>query len=323
MSTQFASATSGLGVPTVLVLGARGFVGRHVCRNLAACGAKVIGLGHGAFRQEEERAWGLSQWIESDITLASLTAIETPSSPDAVIHCGGSGAVSYSYSNPLDDFKRSVDTTAAVLEWVRCLSTPKPRVVLVSSAAVYGDQGEVDLTEMAARSPMSPYGFHKLAAESLSDSYARFFGVRVSVVRLFSVYGEGLRKQLLWDAMSKFMRGESHFFGTGHELRDWIHVEDAARLLCAAAVMPQGDFEIYNGGHEHATTREVLTQLAQAGETDIEPLFNGHTHVGNPRRLTSSCAHARNQLGWTPQISLTQGLPRYVRWFMSEAGHPA
>ncbi len=304
---------------TALVLGAKGFVGRHTCRALAAANVQVTGLGHGSWSASESSAWGLSRWVEGEIDLASFEALEFDSFPETIIHCGGSGAVSYSYAEPFKDFQRSVDSTAAVLEWVRRSGSASCRVVLSSSAAVYGDQGDVDLTEMATRSPVSPYGFHKLAAENLCDSYARFFGVKVSVVRLFSVYGEGLRKQLLWDALNKFRRGETGFFGTGHELRDWIHVDDAATLLCAAAGPGQADFEIYNGGNEHADTRRVLSQLAVVSSLGRSIEFNGTTHTGNPRRLTSNCMHARRQLGWMPRVVLAEGLARYVAWFEEAA----
>jgi len=303
---------------TALVLGAKGFVGRHASRALAADGVRVTGLGHGAWSEQEALGWGVARWVEGEIDIDALESLGLEAPPDAIIHCGGSGAVSFSYGQPLEDFKRSVDTTAAVLEWVRREQRSPCRLVVVSSAAVYGDQGEVDLTEMATRSPVSPYGFHKLAAESLCDSYARFFGVKVSVVRLFSVYGQGLRKQLLWDAMNKFSRGEDQFFGTGRELRDWIHVDDAARLLAAAAWAPQADFEIINGGHRHADTRTVLERLAASAGLPLRPRFNGETHAGNPRRLTADCGHARRQLGWTPAISLEDGLARYATWFAQE-----
>ena len=302
-------------IKSALVLGAKGFVGRHVCRALAHSGINVTGLGHGHWESEAAATWGLSHWVQGEIDLATLQSLDLRRFPDVLIHCGGSGAVSFSYANPLEDFHRSVDSTAAVLEWVRQSGSTTSRIVAVSSAAVYGDQGDVDLTEMATRSPVSPYGFHKLAAENLCDSYSRFFGIKVSIVRLFSVFGDGLRKQLLWDALHKFARGEAQFFGTGNELRDWIHVEDAAALLCAATSSAQADFEIYNGGNEHADTRQVLSALAAIACPGLSPAFNGLTHTGNPRRLTSNCLHARRQLGWTPKINLAEGLLRYVTWF--------
>lgn len=300
---------------TVVVLGAAGFVGRHVAREMNARGFDVIGIGHGCWSAEEASAWGIGTWIEADIGLPALESTALAEPPQAVIHCGGSSVVSYSYQQPLDDFLRSTYSTAATLEWIRLNCNGQCRLVLVSSAAVYGDRGDTDATESSTTAPISPYGFHKVSAESLCDSYCRFFDTPVSIVRLFSVYGEGLRKQLLWDAMCKFRDCRSEFFGTGNELRDWIHVEDAARLLCAAAMAPQARFEIYNGGHDQATTREVLTQLAQAASPSIVPQFSGEVHKGNPRRLTADCGHAHRLLGWTPQVTLAQGLPRYAEWF--------
>jgi UDP-glucose 4-epimerase len=303
------------GAGQAVVLGAAGFIGRHVCRHLADQGMTVLGLGHGTWDAAEQRRWGISRWLEADIGPDALRLLVRGAEVRAVIHCGGSSAVSRSYSAPREDFQRSVDSTADVLEFARSCAGGAPRVVVASSAAVYGDQGDVDLLETSTRSPISPYGFHKLLAEQLCDSYARFFAVPVSIVRLFSVYGEGLRKQLLWDAANKFDRGDSRFFGTGQELRDWVHVDDAARLLCTAACAPQANFEVYNGGHHKATTHEVLSRLARALGRGIEPGFNGQIHTGNPRRLTSDSGRAMRQLGWSPRITLEEGLSRYVAWF--------
>ena len=300
--------------PFVIVLGAAGFVGRHVCKALSVQGVQVIGLGHGHFSLKEAHFWGIKRWIEDDISLDALNRHLPDVQPAAIINCGGSGAVSYSYTHPYKDFQRAVDSTAAMLEWARLRST-SCRVVLVSSAAVYGDRGDTDATESTVRAPISPYGYHKVYAESLCVSFSHFFNVPVSIVRLFSVYGEGLRKQLLWDAMTKFAQGKYQFFGTGHELRDWIHVEDAARLVSLAATSSRAPYEIYNGAHTHATTRDVLTKLAHAAGVLAEPLFNNETHVGNPRRLTANCGHAQRQLAWTPVVRLEDGLSRYAAWF--------
>lgn len=301
--------------PLVIVTGAAGFVGRHVCRVLARQGCTVAGLGHGHWTEAEWHDWGLSVFVNGDVDLPTLNTLPLERPPMAIVHCAGSSAVSYSYAKPHSDFQRAVHTTAAVLEWQRLNVSKDCRMVLVSSAAIYGDQGDVDLVEGSSHTPISPYGFHKAMAEELCDSYSRFFGLHISIVRLFSVYGEGLRKQLLWDAANKFANGEHRFFGTGHELRDWIHVEDAARLLAAAALKPQRGLEIYNGGHEQLTTSQILTMLAGQFSADIHPEFTGETHSGNPRRLTSNSRHAMDQLHWTPTTSIEAGLRAYAAWF--------
>ena len=305
---------------TVVVLGAAGFIGRHVARALANQGCRVLGVGHGTWTDNEWLKCGLSRWLEADIGLEALDRLTTGETPQCIVHCGGSGALSYSYGSPLADFQRATHSTATVLEWIRLNYAETCRLVLVSSAAVYGDQGDSDATENTVRSPISPYGVHKVLAESLCESYSRFFGISSSIVRLFSVYGEGLRKQLLWDAVNKFRCRQNQFFGTGNELRDWIHVEDAAALLVKAGLSEQSKFEVYNGGFEHATTREVLTRLAVANGHDGAVVFNGETHQGNPRRLTSDCQHTMRLLQWTPNVRLEDGIARYETWFRSQQG---
>ena len=299
----------------VIVTGAHGFIGRHACRTLAAQGFVVRAIGHGRWTQAEARSWGISRWLESDLNFDSLTVAVGDEHPDAVIHCAGSGSVSYAYDAPFEDFQRSVMTVATLLEFVRRRGPKKTRVVITSSAAVYGDQGDVDLAESSTCSPISPYGFNKHAAEDLCRSYARFFGLEITIVRLFSVYGEGLRKQLLWDGANKMIRGEDQFFGTGHELRDWIHVDDAASLLCASAFQPQAKLEIFNGSNAQATTSCVLGLLNALLAGRSTPRFTGETHTGNPRRLTADSSHVRRQLPWAPSVDLETGLRRYADWF--------
>lgn len=302
---------------TAVVLGAAGFVGRHTVRALASRGYRVLGVGHGQWVDAEWRQWGLSGWLEADIGVEALDRVIAGEAPACIVHCGGSGAVSFSYADPFSDFQRATQSTAAALEWIRLNGAGRTRFVLVSSAAVYGDQGDSNATENSVRAPISPYGVHKVAAEALCESYSRFFGVSSSIVRLFSVYGEGLRKQLLWDALNKFSRGEHQFLGTGNELRDWIHVDDAAALLALAGLTLQSTFEVFNGGAVHATTRQLLESLARAYGQVGGIHFNGEVHKGNPRRLTSDCGHTSRLLNWTPQVRLEDGLARYADWFRS------
>src|SRR4051812_38158698 len=217
---------------TMLVTGAYGFVGRHVARAASRAGYAVSGIGHGTWTREEARAWGLQDWRTDDVTLESL--LTYGGTPDVICHCAGSGSVGFSMTHPQQDFSRTVVGTLAVLEFIR-QSSPQTRMVLPSSAGVYGHCETMPISIDTPLRPTSPYGFHKKMAEELCQSYARNFDVRCAIVRLFSVYGVGLRKQLLWDACQKISGNELEFFGTGKETRDWIHVDDAAALLILAA----------------------------------------------------------------------------------------
>jgi UDP-glucose 4-epimerase len=270
-------------------------------------------LGHGAWSQDEWRRWGLSDWRTTDVTLDAL--VTYGGQPDLMVHCAGGASVTQSMAYPYQDFQRTVATTAAVLEYAR-LHAKSARVVLVSSAGVYGDMGPDPIPESATPNPVSPYGMHKKMSEDLCLAFGRSAGVASVVVRLFSVYGPGLRKQLLWDACRMVADGDVQFFGTGHELRDWLHVEDAARLLALAAEHAARTRPVVNGGTGIGTsTAEVLAAVFKAHGRSDTPRFTGITRQGDPPSLIADMSHAA-ELGWQPRVGWREGVAEYVNWFI-------
>jgi UDP-glucose 4-epimerase len=299
-----------------LVTGAYGFVGRHAARHLAREGWRVTALGHGGWSREDWRAWGLDDWHAADVTLETL--VTYGGEPDLIVHCAGSGSVGFSVTHPYQDFQRTTQTTIAVLEYAR-LHSPDARVVLPSSAAVYGTVRELPIRETAALAPVSPYGVHKRLAEELCQSYAASFRLRVAIVRFFSVYGSGLRKQLMWDACRKLAAGEAQFAGTGDERRDWVHASDAAELLACAAEHASVDCPVVNGGSGTSTSvREVVSRLAAEFPHAGAPCFTGTARPGDPDHYQADPARA-HALGWRPRVALEQGIAQYVEWFKAGA----
>ena len=301
---------------TILVTGANGFLGRHVCRMASRMGHSVIGIGHGDWTEETWREWGLSVWHELDVTLASLVAhIERP---DVVIHCAGSSSVGFSLDNPAQDFDRTVTTTVEVLEYVRTCA-PETAFVYPSSAAVYGRAATLPIGEESPLAPISPYGVHKKMAEDVCRSYGQSFGVRAAIVRLFSAYGIELRKQLLWDACRKALSGDGRFAGSGRETRDWVHAEDVARLLLIAGERAGPQAPIVNGasGHE-VEIQTILGVLFDALGTSRLPEFTGNARPGDPERYAGDPSRAL-AWGWTPERPWDEGVREYAQWFRESA----
>ena len=298
---------------SVVVTGANGFIGRHVARQLAQKGHIVVGIGHGEWPRQEWEQWGLSKWHQADITLSTLQ--QFAGRPSAIVHCAGSGSVSFSVENPLGDFERTVVTIAHVLEYVR-LFAPSCSVVYPSSASVYGSVETVPIREDCPAAPISQYGVHKLMAEHMVASYARQFGTSASIVRLFSVYGCGLRKQLLWDACCKFANRDTVFMGTGEEVRDWLHVEDAAELLLAATKHASAECPIVNGGSGEGTTvREVLRHLSSSFiQAELTPCFSGAQRTGDPSRYVADIEGSM-AWGWLPKRRWQEGVSEYAAWW--------
>jgi UDP-glucose 4-epimerase len=300
---------------TVVVTGAHGFVGRNVARRFARDGWEVTGIGHGYWSQDDLAANGISFWHASDVTLEAL--VTYGGEPDVIAHCAGSGSVSFSMAHPYEDYVRTVATTASVLEYIR-LHSARTRLVYPSSAAVYGVAQKLPIAESDALNPASPYGLHKVMAEMLCRSYASHFGLVVSIARLFSVYGEELRKQLLWDACNKAIHGEAVFFGSGAELRDWVHVDDAADLMYTLAGRADRDCLTINGGTGHgASVADVLNVVFECLKIQTPPRFSGEVRAGDPPGYQADMTLAASG-GWKPRISWRDGVARYAQWFIEQ-----
>lgn len=302
-----------------LVTGCSGFIGRHCARELARRGRAVLGLDSSLMPEAQD--WGIAHFYQGPVNAAALEdAVTRHGLPQAIIHCAGSGSVPASVQNPYADFMANVQTVLEILDFSR-RNGSKVAVVLPSSAAVYGNISSRPLAEDMAGQPASPYGAHKKIMEDLARSYGKNFGVPGVCVRLFSVYGAGLKKQLLWDACRKAVRGEFSFFGSGEEERDWLHVTDAARLLCLAAERASPDVPIVNGGTGQGTSiRQILTMLGELWQPALLPVFTGQTRTGDPGHLTADASRL-GEWGFTPLLPLEQGLREYVAWFQKQVPH--
>jgi UDP-glucose 4-epimerase len=306
----------------VWVTGANGFIGRYLVRVLADRGNHVHGIGHGAIVDTEKHRMGLEHWLNGEIDAANLDSLaERSGLPSTVFHLAGGSSVGLSIAQPYEDFSRTVVSTARLLEWLRC-SAGACRLIVASSAAVYGSQHNGPIPEGANPLPMSPYGQHKLMMEGLCRSYAITFGLRSTITRLFSVYGPYLRKQLLWDLCSKLHSGERALMlgGTGAEVRDWIDVRDVVRLIATIAETPQSDhYKVINGGSGlGVTVAHIAGRLVHNWGDDIALRFSGVVRPGDPFSLLADASKLRH-LPFDWQISVDQGLAEYVSWFKEQA----
>ncbi len=301
----------------VWVTGARGFIGSNLCSYLAQQGNQVLGVGHGAWPPEIAARSGLSYWVNGEIEASNLRQLlEQSGTPEVIYHLAGGSSVGLSVQAPAEDFRRSVASTAALLEWIRG-HVPQSRLVISSSAAIYGNGHKDAIAEEGCFTPYSPYGFHKRSAELLCESYAHNFGLKIAIVRLFSVYGPGLCKQLLWDLCCRLNQSPSRLMihGTGNEIRDWLYVEDAVRVLIAAGSSASQAPFIVNGGTGFGTcVRDVATLLCKAWGLSPEMEFSGKNRAGDPFSLLADTKRLQT-LDFVPQHQLTSGLAEYVRWF--------
>lgn len=297
----------------VLVTGGFGFLGRAVARRFKNQGWRVIGLGRGHWAPEEASRHGFDSWLDAGVSLSSLMTLKERF--DVVVHCGGNGSVGYSMEHPLEDFYKTVQGTADLLEYMR-LTASDALLVYPSSAGVYGAKPDAPIHETDPLTPISPYGVHKKVAEELLESYSRTYGTRVAIIRFFSIYGPGLTKQLLWDASARLREapgGEALFWGTGDETRDWISSDDAAALVSAVSATTER-FGVLNGASGlRVTVLQTLELLRDALGLQTRIAFNNVVRAGDPRYYHADIARAR-AMGWAPTTPLESGVRAYAEW---------
>lgn len=298
------------------ITGANGFIGRNLSRHLAMRGHSIVGLGHGHLTDQEVAGRGLKGWLNSSVSAPSLELLRSQYGlPEVVFHLAGGSAVAASLRAPHEDFERTVQSTAVLLEWLR-LESPDTALVFVSSGAVYGANHAGPIAEWNVPAPYSPYGFHKYCAELLVQQYACNYNLPAAIVRLFSVYGPGLRKQLLWDVAQRLRTNPARLElgGTGEELRDWLYIDDAVELLVLASEWAVRTVPVVNGGTGIGTSVRVTVEaLVQALGCKTERVFTGRVRAGDPRNLVADTSHS-SSLGFHPRVSLSTGMRHTAEW---------
>lgn len=303
--------------PVAWVTGASGFIGSHVAQLFADKGYAVVRIDR--LRGPTPDKFSL----EADIDAHSLgAAYDMAGAPVAIFHGAGNGSVGRSITHPKLCKRDTLDSTKALLTFLAD-AAPQARVVFPSSAAVYGAADDVPLTEDRTLAPVSPYGEHKKLAEEACLK-AAVKGQPIAILRMFSVYGPRLRKQLPWELGRKILTGTNpiDLFGTGAETRDFLSVHDAAAFIVALATMDLPSPLIVNGATGRAVTvAEFAHALAKALDATPDIRFNNEVRAGDPTFFRADLTRL-NGLGLKAATDLDTGLAEYAAYLRSPEGQP-
>jgi len=313
-----------LSSPTrVVVTGAAGFIGSHLCDRLLADGHEVVGID--SFTDyyardikeanlEAARKHSNFKVVEADLVTAGVS--QALSGASVVFHLAGQPGVRPSWGSMFDPYvQANIVATQRLLETLR--EIPIKRLVFASSSSIYGDAEMFPTKETALPRPVSPYGMTKLAAEHLAFVYMRNFQIPVTTLRYFTVYGPRQRPDM---AFCRFMEAlvehqEIGIFGDGEQTREFTYVSDAVDGTVKAATADVAGQIINLGGGSRVTVNRVLDTLE-----DISHIKARRKYLpvapGDPRHTGASINLARERLGWEPRVSLHDGLTRQWRWFL-------
>lgn len=298
----------------VVVTGAAGFVGSHVCEELLAAGHEVIGVDSFTrfYARELKEANVARCRSHPRFTLLERDVVEGPlPEADAIVHLAGRPGVRC--GSPELFTAANVRTTEAVLR------SPVRRVVLASSSSVYAPaRGPVG--EDAPLAPRSPYGRSKLAAERVAVRLARERGIELVRLRYFTVYGPRQRPDM---AFHRFIRwalaGEPiQVYGDGEQTRDFTFVDDAVAANVAAGLSPEAGRVFNIGGGSQASVNQVLAIISTLLERPLD-VHHLATERGDVRHTAADTRLARELLGFCPRTDLATGLEAEVQWLLGSS----
>lgn len=306
---------------TVLITGVAGFLGRYVAREFARHGWRVAGVDDVPAENAQLSPGAIYRRMK--LPHAGLAEMLRAEAPAACVHCAGRASVPLSMEDPAADFRDNTILTFELLDALR-QHAPSCRFLLLSSAAVYGNPAQLPVTENQHVAPLSPYGFHKRQCELLCQEFSRIYGVPTLSVRIFSAYGPGLRRQVIWDICERILSTSSlQLRGTGRESRDFIHAADIARALHLLVEKAPAQGEIYNlaTGRE-VTIAELAGLIGAMLDSRATPHFDGVSRPGDPLNWRAEIGRIR-ALGFEPTIPFEQGLRGVATWCAAELGSSA
>jgi UDP-glucose 4-epimerase len=302
-----------------VVTGGAGFIGSIIVRSVLRAGWSVTVLDNFStgFLENIPESPGL-RVIRGDIR-DDHAVDEALEGAEAVFHVAAAVGNLRSMEKPIEDSEINVLGTLRVLEGMRRAGVR--RLIVSSSAAIFGEPRRLPIDEEHPAEPDSPYGVSKLAAEKHCLCYGRLYKWQVACLRYFNVYGVNQRYDAYGNVIpifvSRVLRGEPLVvYGDGEQTRDFVDAEDVARANWLA--LERGVSGVFNIGSGTATAIRELAEMVQACAGRVVGAQFAAPRPGEVRHSVASLAASRQKLGYVPQVMLRDGLRRYVSWLSGD-----
>jgi UDP-glucuronate 4-epimerase len=320
---------------TILVTGAAGFIGLHVCEALLARGDRVVGIDNlndyydvALKRARLARLAPCDGFRFEPLDIADTAAIQGLAARQdgftAIVNLAAQAGVRYSIDHPRSYIRSNLDGFLEILELARALGPRCRHLVYASSSSVYGDAGTVPFsTEERCDTPVSLYAATKRSNELMAHTYSHLYRVKATGLRYFTVYGPWGRPDMAPFLFTKaILAGETlRVFNHGDMRRDFTYIDDIVAGTLAALDHPPDDdgtaapHRVYNlGNHRSEQLIDFIAALERAcgrkAALALEPMQPGDVH-----ETFADIAPIQHDLGYRPTTTIEEGVPRFVDWF--------
>ena len=306
----------------ILITGAAGFIGSKTSRKILENGENVIGIDNinayydkrlKHYRLETLKQFPNFTFYKADIeNKKALADIFQNHKIDAIINLAARAGVRYSIKNPEVYLSTNAHGTLNLLELMRKHNIKK--MVQASSSSLYAGQ-EMPFTEdLPVNNPISPYAVTKKAAEVLAYSYHYLFGLDISILRYFTVYGPAGRPDMSYFRFIKWIDegNELLLYGNGEQSRDFTYVDDIVDGT-VKALKPIG-YEIINLGNNHPHNILELISIIEKFLKKKARIKNMPAQQADVTATWADISKAKRLLNWIPQISIEEGIERTIKW---------
>jgi UDP-glucose 4-epimerase len=300
----------------VLVTGGAGFIGSNLVKRLVEKGYLVTVLDNfmSGFNSNLT-SFPSVRIIEGDVR-DIISVEEAIRGAEIVFHLAASVGNKRSIDQPIIDAEINVIGTLQVLEAARKEGVRK--IVVSSSAGIFGELKTIPINEDHPIEPDSPYGCTKLCEEKLSLSYSKLYPIEVVCLRYFNVYGPNQRYDAYGNVIPifvfKMLREEPLvIFGDGEQTRDFVHVNDVvqANIKAAETIGVSGAFNIASG--TRVTINSLVKMITSKNENTVKIDYNPE-RPGDVKHSLANIELAHNKINYTPLVELESGIDEYVEW---------
>lgn len=316
----------------VLVTGAAGFIGSHLVERLLADGHEVTGFDaldatlYDAASKERNlqplRGHPRFRFIYGTIEDAAFLA-NAIAGHELVVHLAGLAGVRPSLRAPARYARVNVEGTINVFE--ACRVHGVGRVVFASSSSVYGARSgspRAFVEDDPCLAPASPYAATKRAGELVASTYRDIYGLGVTALRLFTVYGPRQRPDMAIHAFTRALAaGETvRMFGDGTAARDYTYIDDIVDgLVAACAKVVPGELQIYNLGGARVTSLARLIDLVATALGVEARVVSAPLQPGDVPLTWADTTRAERDLGYRPRVTIEDGVCRFVDWYRAHS----
>lgn len=292
----------------VLVTGASGFLGTHLCQHLSQHGAEVAGVS----RRAEPSESFCQRWFCADMAiLDSVEEVFKLAQPQIIFHLSGHGVGSPALENVLPTFRNDLLTTVNVLT---AATRHRVQRFIMAASLEEPQSGATDAI------PSTPYAAAKAASTSYARMFHRLYGTPIVITRPMMTYGPRQKSHKVIPYVTcALLDGRVPKLSSGNRGADWIYVDDVMRGMLAAAVTPgiEGS-SIDLGSGTLVSVRDVVLQVAEIVGNNVVPEFGSLPDRPMEKLRIADTAEAYSKVGWKPQTSLREGLQHTVDWFRNE-----